>query len=130
MGKTQNHPLGVVKKLPTDLGFIQTERPLSNVELVRLQLERISRIRIDLTDQFRVERWSEAVEALADSLVPYWDADFKSEWVARRIGCYTGSDGELIPAPTVDEARSHQLIVMRLLDRKNLLTKRTGVSGP
>lgn len=107
-----------------------SSRPLKNEELVRIQLERIMTIRSDVANPHRVSMWSEAVEALADTLVPWWDSQFRKEWSARKVAGIDLGNGELLPMPTADDVRRAQLVLMRLLDRSNLLVRRRTVSGP
>lgn len=107
-------------------------RRITTEEMVRQQIMEITRIRNDVGDPMRTTRWSEALEALVDSVMPWSskDKEFQKEWDARKVSCVRGDDGELIPFPTAAECRIGQRIVMAMLDRAQLLVKRRVTSGP
>lgn len=106
---------------------------------MRLQLDRINLIRSNVKDPDRVAAWSEAVEALADLVVP-WATEpdeqerFVKEWDNRPVAVVRipmpGGEFRLIPVPNASDCREAQRILMGLLDRKGLLVKRRTVSGP
>lgn len=114
-------------------------RRISTEEMVRLQLDRINLIRSNVKDPDRIAAWSEAVEALADLMLP-WASEpdeqkrFLLEWEQRPVACVRvalpGGESRLVPVPTASDCREAQRILMGLLDRKGLLVKRRNVSGP
>lgn len=106
---------------------------------MRLQLDRINAIRSNVKDPDRVAAWSEAVEALADLLLPWAnEADekdkFVREWEERPVAVVRipQPDGSVrvIPAPTATDCRQAERICLGLMDRKGLLVKRRTISGP
>ena len=92
-------------------------------------MDLINRLRSDVTNLERVSAWSEAVESLADLILPWADEDFRKKWEARRIR-HVRVGGRLVPYPSATDCREAQLIIMGLLDRSGLLVKRRNVSGP
>lgn len=114
-------------------------RRISTEEMVRLQLDRINAIRSNVKDADRVTAWSEAVEALADLLLPWANEPdekerFLKEWDDRPVAVVRvpQPDGTLrvIPSPTANDCRQAERICLGLMDRKGLLVKRRTVSGP
>lgn len=114
-------------------------RRISTEEMVRLQLDRINAIRSNVKDPDRVAAWSEAVEALADLLLPWANEPdekerFVKEWDNRPVAVLRipQPDGSLrvIPSPTATDCRLAERICLGLMDRKGLLVKRRTVSGP
>lgn len=109
-------------------------RRISTEDMVRAQLDRINQLRGDVINPNRVAAWSEALEALADLLIP-WASEpaeidkFRKEWEDRPVRCLRIND-KLVPFPTATDCRQAQQILMGLLDRSGLLVKRRGVSGP
>jgi hypothetical protein len=120
-------------------------RRLTTEDMVRNQLDRCNEIRsnVELPDRVRIAKWSEAIETLADLLMP-WALDedkkaqasnppsrgqFVREWDDRPVGVVY-DHGEAIVVPTARDCRVHQQIIMGLLDRQGLLVKRRNVSGP
>lgn len=83
-------------------------------ELVFEQISTINRLRSQGDD------WSEAVEALADLLIPIYDEDFKKAWDRRRVACID-VDGLAIPTPTPQDNREAYTICMDLMARKGTL---------
>ena len=112
---------------------------ISTEEMVRLQLDRINLIRSNVKDPDRVAAWSEAVEALADLVMP-WATEpdekdrFVKEWDDRPVAVVRiplpAGESRLVPVPNASDCREAQRILMGLLDRKGLLVKRRTVSGP
>lgn len=116
-------------------------RRISTEDLIREQLANITRIRGDVGRLDRVEAWSEALEALADLLLPWAssedDGQFNQEWRNRRCRVIrvASVDGDrrrdqLVPYPNARDCKEAQAIIMGLLDRSGLLVKRRVISGP
>lgn len=110
-------------------------RTLGTEDLIRLQLQKITEIRSNVDHPNRLYAWSESLEALADLVVPWSDTDkeadqFRVEWEARPVAIAYGPHGESICVPTIQDCRTAQLILTRMMDRRGLLVKRRKTSGP
>lgn len=107
-------------------------RRLSTEDMVREQLNRINAVRSDLRNPDRVAIWSECTEALADLLMPWAkdDKEWREKWDARPVAVITLPDGGCMAAPTAEDCRAAQQLLMELLEKNDMLVKKRNTSGP
>lgn len=100
--------------------------------MVRELLTEINRIRADVRRPDRVDAWSECNEALYDLLLPWWkdDADWKAKWENRNVAVVEIEKGVFQAAPTAQDCREAQMLLMELLDDNKMLVKTRKTSGP
>ena len=107
-------------------------RRLTTEEMVRIQLDRINTIRSDIEMTNREAAWSECNEALFDLLLPWWtdDVEWLKKWEDRPCAVVTTPEGVQVPAPTAQDCRAAQLLIMELLHKNNMMVKTRTTSGP
>ena len=128
-----------VRGLETDSRDELRSRRISTEDMVRFQLAEINALRSNVQNPDRVMAWSEALQALADLLLPWSEQDpqYRAEWEDRpcRVVRWRHPSGDsskdrLIAAPNAADCREAQRIIMGLLTRSQLLVKRRVISGP
>lgn len=110
-------------------------RRLSTEEVIRQQWDRINEIRTDVARKDRTLAWSEANETLFDALMPWWRQEknkkwLKEKWERRELRVLVLPDERRMASPTATQCRSHQQLLLELMDDNDLLVRRRNTSGP
>lgn len=94
-------------------------------------VQAIQMIRINLNDPKRVEKWSEAIEALVDLAFPWIGKDktFLAAWKVRPLRVFH-HNGNKIPFPQASDCRAAQEILFAALAGNGLLIHMDKISGP
>lgn len=92
-------------------------RRLDYASMLQRQVDRILFLRTTGQD------WSEALEALADAMLPLADKQFTQEWEDRRVAGVRRPDGSWRLCPTKADQRTAFRLLMGLLGRREVLVE-------